>query len=154
MDTYSGDACRSELTSLQTCFSGVTFPPPALNILSSIDQEIGESDAVVLMNGLTFLSPSQQCVEAITPFLCLYIFNLCDSNGTLHIITRGDCINVRDDVCTSEWNQAIVTFGSEVLPVCEDLPDLTEVCIGKLLGDTIMLDMLPCNIALSRECYM
>ena len=121
----------SELTSLQECFSGVTSPSSALNLPSSIDQETGESDAVGLMNGLTFLSPSQQCVEAITPFLCLYIFNLCDSNYTLHTITRGDCINVRDDVCTSEWNQAIVIFGSEVLPVCEDLPDLTEVCIGK-----------------------
>ena len=125
---YSGEVCRDELMSLQMCFSGVTSP---LNIPSSIDQQIGENDAMSLVNGLSFLNPSQQCSEAIMPFLCLYIFSLCDSSNTLHTILRQDCLDIRDDVCAREWSQAVAFLGGGVLPVCEDLPDVIENCTGK-----------------------
>ena len=129
--TYSGEVCRDELTSLQMCFSGVTSPPPALNIPSLVDQQTGERDAMNLVNGLSFLSPSQQCREAIVPFLCLSIFTLCDSSNRLHTILREDCLALRDDICADEWSQAVAFLGTEVLPVCEDLPDITDECIGK-----------------------
>ena len=125
---YSGEVCRDELMSLQMCFSGVTSP---LNIPSSIDQQGGESGATTLVNGLSFLNPSQQCSEAIIPFLCLSIFGFCDSNNTLHTILRQDCLDIRDDVCDSVWSQAIAFLGDGVLPVCEDLPDITVDCIGR-----------------------
>ena len=128
---YSGEVCRDELTSLQMCFSGVISPPPPLNIPSSIDQQTGESDAMSLENGLSFLNPSQQCTEAIMPFLCLYTFSLCDSSNTLHTILRQDCLDMRDDVCASEWSQAFAFLGDGILPVCEDLPDVIENCTGK-----------------------
>ena len=129
---YSGDICRNELLSLQTCFSGVTSPSPALNIPSSIDQETGESDATRLVNGLSFFNPSQQCKEAIIPFLCISIFNLCDSSNTLHTALRKDCLYIRDDVCVSEWSTAVEFLGADVLPVCEELPDnITLECTGK-----------------------
>ena len=126
---YSGEICKDELVSLQMCFSGVTSP---LNIPSSIDQQTGESDAMSLVNGLSFLNPSQQCSEAIMPFLCLYTFNLCDSNNTLHTILRQDCLDIRDDICAREWSQGVTFLGDGVLPVCEDLPDVIENCTGKL----------------------
>ena len=125
---YSGEVCRDELMSLQICFSGVASPPPPLNIPSSIDQQTEESDAMRLVNSL---NPSQQCSEAIMPFLCLYTFSLCDSSNTLHTILRQDCLDIRDDVCTREWSQAIAFLGDGVLPVCEDLPDVIENCTGK-----------------------
>ena len=125
---YSGDICRYELLALQTCFSGVTSP--ALDIPSSIDQETGESDAVRLVNSLSSFNSSQQCQEAIMPFLCISIFNLCDSSNTLHTITREDCLYIRDDVCTSEWSMTVKFLGADVLPVCEDLPDNNVECIG------------------------
>ena len=132
MTVYSGDICRNELLSLQTCFSGVTSPPPALNIPSSIDQETGESDAMMLLNGLSFLNPSQQCKEAIIPFLCISIFNLCDSSNTLHTALREDCLYIRDDVCFSELSTTVGFLGAVVLPVCEELPDdITVECTGK-----------------------
>ena len=124
---YSGEVCRDELVSLQMCFSGVTSP---LNIPSSIDQQSRENDAMSLVNGLSFLNPSQQCSEAIMPFLCLSIFSLCDSNNTLHTILRQDCLDIRDDVCAREWSQAVAFLGDGVLPVCEDLPDIIEDCTG------------------------
>ena len=125
---YSGEVCINELASLQMCFSGVTSP---LNIPSSIDQQTGETDAMSLVNGLSFLNPSQQCSEAIMPFLCLSIFSLCDSNNTLHTILRQDCLDIRDDVCDSVWSQAVSFLGDGVLPVCEDLPDVIVDCIGR-----------------------
>ena len=133
VSVYSGDVCRNELLLLQACLSGVTSPPPALNIPSSIDQETGESDAMSLVNGLSFLNPSQQCQEAIIPFLCISIFNLCDSSNTLHTSLREDCLYIRDDVCVSEWNTAVEFLGAYVLPVCEELPDdiTMQECTGK-----------------------
>ena len=83
-----------------------------------------------LVNGLSFLNPSQQCKEAIIPFLCISIFNLCDSSNTLHTITREDCLYIRDDVCARVWHTAVNFLGADVLPVCEDLPDITIECIG------------------------
>ena len=126
---YSGDVCRDELMSLQMCFSGGTSPP-ALNIPSSIDQQTEESNTMRLVNSLPFLNPSRECIEDIVPFLCLYIFSLCDSNNTLHTILRQDCLDIRDDVCAREWSQAVAFLGDGVLPVCEDLPDVTEDCTG------------------------
>ena len=114
--------------SLQMCFSGVTSP---LNIPSSIiDQQTGENTVMSFVNGLRFLSPSQQCSEAIMPFLCLSIFSLCDSNNTLHTILRQDCLDIRDNFCIQEWAFA-VSLNAEALPVCEDLLDLTVDCIGR-----------------------
>ena len=131
VSVYSGDICRNELLSLQTCLSDVTSP--ALNIPSSIDQETGESVAMRLVNGLSFLNPSQQCQEAIIPFLCISIFNLCDSSNTLHTAPREDCVYIRDDVCVSEWSTAVELLGADVLPVCEELPDdiTVQECTGK-----------------------
>ena len=126
---YSGDICRSELLSSQTCFSGMISPP--LNIPSSIDQETGESDVVRLVNGLSILNPSQECKEAIIPFLCISIFNLCDSSNTLHTALREDCLYIRDDICLREWSM-VVEFLADALPVCEELPgNITVECIGR-----------------------
>ena len=138
---YSGEVCRGELMSLQMCFSGVTSPPPALNIPSSIDQQTGESDTMRLVNSLPLLNPSQECTEAIKPFLCLYTFNLCDSSNTLHTILRQDCLDIRDDVCSREWAVA-TSLSAGALPVCEDLPDIIEDCSNMMntsdLNDQVM----------------
>jgi hypothetical protein len=129
---YAGDVCRETLTKLQTCFSGVTTPPPALNIPSTVDQETGEGNALNLVNGLPLLNPSPQCREAIMPFLCLYTFTLCDSSNNLHTILREDCLGLRDDICAEEWIQAVGFLGNGILPICENLPDGVDECSGKL----------------------
>ena len=133
MVAYSGEVCREVFSSLQTCFSGeMSTTTPALNIPSLVDQEAGERDAMNLVNGLSFLNPSPQCREAIIiPFLCLYIFTLCDSSNNLHTTSRDDCLELRDNICAEEWSQAVGLLGPGVLPLCEDLPDITDECIGK-----------------------
>ena len=64
------------------------------------------------------------------PFLCLSIFQLCDASNNLHTILRQDCLALRDDVCAEQWSQAVEFLGARVLPVCEDLPDITIECQG------------------------
>ena len=114
---------------MQTCVSGEMSP---LNIPSLNDQGTRERDAQNLIAGLNFLRPlpSEECREAIMPFLCLFIFELCDSSGHLHTVLRADCLTLRDDVCADVWRQAAAFLGDGVLPVCEDLPDITVECIG------------------------
>ena len=129
--TYSGVVCRETFVSMQTCFSGDTSPPPALNIPSLIDQEAGERDARNLVDGLFLLGPSPQCREAILPFLCLSTFMLCDSSNNLHTILRKNCLELRDNICAEEWSQAVAFLGRGVLPDCEQLPNDTDRCIGR-----------------------
>ena len=132
MTPYSGEVCNGVLTSLQMCFSGETTPPAALNIPGSlIDQQRGERDAMDLVNGLSILNPSPQCREAIMPFLCLFFFSLCDSSNHLHTILREDCLELRDDICAEEWSLAVGFLGAGVLPVCEELSDDADECIGR-----------------------
>ena len=95
-----------------------------------INQEEGERNAQMLVDGLSLIS-SPECSEAVTPFLCLYIFTLCDSDNRLHTILRGDCLELRDTVCVDEWSQAVGILGTGVLPVCEELLEIEDECVGK-----------------------
>lgn len=95
-----------------------------------VDQDLGEMDAGSLLNGLSFLKPTPQCMERVMPFLCLFIFKLCDTSSHLHTALREDCLDLRDDICADEWRQAVAFLGDGVLPVCEDLPDITDDCLG------------------------
>ena len=132
VQTYSGEVCRAELTSLQTCFTGVA-PSPPLSIPSNIDQQSSEINAMLLVNGLSFTNPSQECRDAVLPFLCLALFPLCDSNGNLHSIVREDCVALRDEICVEVWKAAIMFTGEErVLPICEELKNTSNACICKL----------------------
>ena len=127
---YSGEICAEFLTPLQACFSD-TSPPAPLNIPSAVDQQQGETDAIRLLNGLFFLNPSPECLETVRPFLCLHVFGLCDSRDNFHTTLREECLRLRDGVCSAEWIAAMSLLPPEALPVCEDLQDSTEECIGK-----------------------
>ena len=132
VSSYSGGVCTNQLTALQACFSGATSPPPPLSIPSTIDQKQGESDAMQLLNGLLFLNPTPECLEAVNPFLCLHIFQLCDARGNLRTTLREECLRIRETACFSEWARALSILPPGTLPVCEDLPDSSDECIGML----------------------
>ena len=88
---------------------------------------------MMLMNGIAFLNPSPQCREVILPFLCLFVFKLCDLDSHFHNSLREDCLEIRDDICAEEWLSAVNFLGDRVLPICEDLPDITDECdVGML----------------------
>ena len=88
--------------------------------------------AMQLLNGLSFISASPECEKAVLPFLCLHLFGLCDSNGTLYHPSSMDCETISTEVCQREWTAATNLLGQETLPRCESLPEESLEC-GKYL---------------------
>ena len=85
-----------------------------------------ESTARDLIFRLEFLRPSDECKEAVTPFLCLDLFGLCDSSGVSLQPTSGQCEDVRDRACRTEWATAL-SLGVD-LPDCESFPSEQASC--------------------------
>ena len=67
----------------------------------------------------------KQCLDAIVPFLCQYAFPPCDvGGGDVQIISKTQCANIRDALCSVEWNLAMRTSaGAALLPRCESFID-------------------------------
>ena len=67
----------------------------------------------------------KQCLDAVMPFLCQYAFPPCDVNGgNVQIISKTQCTNIRDALCSVEWNLAMRTpAGAALLPNCESFND-------------------------------
>ena len=128
MAVYEGQVCLSELTRWQHCFSPQS--DAMVYVPSDVDQQGAEDAANTLFSYLPFLSPSPECVSAIRPFLCLYLFGSCDSNNQLHQVMQTDCERLRDDVCAREWALAERFLGQGVLPNCDDLTKKEEECQG------------------------
>ena len=125
---YSGEICRDTLISKHMCLSDTT----ELGIPTSKDQQIMENKVQQILAAVPLLNPSPECAEKIKPFLCLHLFGLCDSSGSLHTVGREDCLELRDVVCSREWEKTVQTLGAEVVPICEELTNITDDCFGKV----------------------
>lgn len=93
-----------------------------------------EREILLLVQTLPVLEPSPECKERVKPFLCLQALGLCDSDGSHRTIPQKDCMELRDDICAKKWQVAVAfNVGGRILPVCEDLPDVSSVdeCLGK-----------------------
>ena len=110
---YSGEVSRNELTSLQECFFG---SPSPLTIPSTTDQIQGETDAAILLRGLSLplLGIDPECEERIRPFLCFHIFGLCDTSNNLRTTLRDTCAELWDSICMREWSIATSLLGPGV----------------------------------------
>ena len=130
---YSGEACSNELGQWQQCFSQQANRSTDIYIRSDINPQQAEEMAKTFFGGLSLFSPSSECVSHLRPFLCLYLFGLCDSNNQSLQVTQADCERLRDDVCTQEWALAERYLGRDALPQCSDFPNQEEEsCSSKL----------------------
>ena len=124
---YTGTVCSEELQQWQMCFSSQqtndVFVP------SNIDQEGAEAMANQLLTGLQFFSASPECVTAIKPFMCLYLFGSCDANNQLRQVSQSECMRLRDDVCAEPWER-INMFQEGALPDCSTFVDQEIECLG------------------------
>ena len=95
-----------------------------------------EGQVNLLLNSLnTFISPSPECRAAVEPFLCLYLFGLCDSSGVAYGPSSEECVFISTDVCASEWSQAnslLIQVGRSPLPECTSFPSTATDISGKL----------------------
>ncbi len=107
---------------MQSCLMGDQGDGNIYVPASGSQDEI-ESNARALIASLPVLRPSQECEEAIVPFLCLYLFRLCGMNGSLHQPSSQQCSDVSGNICASEWQTAETLVARERLPDCTSLPD-------------------------------
>ena len=120
---YRGEACREELLTQQACLTG---GGEEVYIPQDINQEETELQAYQLLTvGLSFLQTSAECEAAVRPFLCLYLFGLCDSgSGQVYQPSFSECVTLMTETCAAEWQVAINTqLGQSLLPSCESFPD-------------------------------
>ena len=83
------------------------------------------------LTGLQILNPSPECREVVEPFLCLYVFGLCDSSGELYLPSSGECETLTTETCAREWTMAQSLLSSDQLPQCNSLPVTSVACNGE-----------------------
>ncbi len=99
-------------------------------ISSDIDQTATESQVTLIQGGLSILSPSTECLDAVVPFLCLYYFGLCDSSGNLFEPSTETCATISTDICQREWTMAENLIA---LPTCDMFGEQLTACNGMCL---------------------
>ena len=101
-------------------------------IIANVDQEASESTAQLVVDGLPLLGATETCTSSFVPFMCLYLFPLCDGNGTVTRPSRDQCIEISTVICKDEWQKALaISSVKEKLPKCESLALAREgVCKG------------------------
>lgn len=134
---YVGTICSNELSQQQSCFSGLETNE--ILISPDVNQEVGENTAISLLRGLQLLSPSQKCMVAIKPFMCLYLFGLCDVKNQLHQISQADCVRIRDELCAEQWKTATMILGEGVLPDCSAYDGHDIQCSGIVIQKSYLL---------------
>ena len=136
---YIGMQC---LESFQSCSSS---EESSLDIF--ISSYINNQSAIEeLFSGLdTLVQPSKECRIRLVPFLCLYYFGLC-KDGVEYGPNGADCLDIRDNVCKSEWqreNNLLISRGLQPLPDCSIFSENGLVCntynSESAIGDNIIM---------------
>ena len=128
-ETYAGSVCREVLQTQQSCLPDRNATG---DIIITVDpassQKDKEEQAKLFIGGLSFLDPSPDCMEAVVPFLCFYIFPLCDSSGRPYQPSAAECSTLIDGICAREFETAATFATSDQLPQCQLLPETTLEC--------------------------
>ena len=129
---YTQEACQDYLLTLQGC-----LPDGQRNsyvYVSATNQEEKEKQAVQILDGLSKIGATSECRAVAEPFLCLYIFGLCDSSGMVYAPSYEDCVLISTDLCASEWataNQFLPLLGQPSLPECSSFQRAASAISGK-----------------------
>ena len=92
---------------------------------------------------------SKECLAAVMPFLCQYVYPPCDGNGSAQFITQEQCINIRDDVCEIEWRITMTTEHGNLLPVCEIFGNDNE---SSSINNELNMEPLRCHYQFKEFC--
>ena len=138
--SYTGEVCLSVLKELQAT---VTLDTTDISnatdvyIASGVDQTHNEQFLNFVVDAIEFGSTfsSQKCVDAFLPFMCQYLFPLCNTSGDLLLPSQEECLAISTGVCQVEWD-LLSRVAADYLPICADLPRSTDNSItGKLTGN-------------------
>ena len=140
---YEG-ICSAHLKHLQT-------PNNSLTVV--VNSAITEQQLSTFFNALEGSSDliSDECSVAIIPFTCQYVYPPCDGSGNAKFITQEQCINIRDEVCISEWRFAMATGLGSLLPICEAI-DADNNNISQIKEESNILEPLKCHYQFREFC--
>ena len=119
------ETCKNILAQLQKCLPEKEEGSEEVYISSAVDQTEAENIAMIWIESLPLLNLSPECFQIAEPFLCLYLFPLCDNTTTYHP-TYNECVVLTTDVCQSEWEKASLLIND--LPQCSDFEDVPTLC--------------------------
>lgn len=124
--TNKASLCYPFLTQYKTCIPSLTNKS-GVYIASSVNLQQSESTAtkIQIFEGLL----SSECQKVALPFLCLYLFPLCDDKNTAYLPSMMECISISTGICNVEWNFAASYVN---LPDCSRLPNVSTACTGML----------------------
>ena len=128
---YTGAACQNHLLTLQSCV--LDRQSRSYVYVSATDQEEKERQAVQILDGLTTLGATPECRAVAEPFICLYLFGLCDSSGMVYAPSYVECVLISTDVCASEWamaNRFLPLLGLPSLPECRSFQSTASAISG------------------------
>ena len=140
---YTGMQC---LEFLQSCSSNEEsiFISSYINDQSAIEELF--SGIILGLDAL--VQPSKECRKRLVPFLCLYYFGLC-KDGVEYGPNGADCLDLRDNVCISEWqkgNNLLILHGLQPLPDCSIFSENGLVCSTynseSAIGDKMCVSLL------------
>ena len=94
---------------------------------------------------------SKPCQDIALPFLCQYIFPPCNvSSGDVNYINQAGCVDVRDGVCSFEWNVVMNTPSASLLPNCEHFDDDDDNSSQN--GSVVVPQSLQCHYQFKKYC--
>ena len=99
---------------------------------SNITLEQNEDTAILFHYGLDYVRGTKECKSSILSFMCLYLFPVCDENGTVHRPSREDCREIAV-LCKDELEGILNLPGIQRLlhlPDCLSLPNSSSVLSG------------------------
>ncbi|KAL5515467.1 hypothetical protein EMCRGX_G000637, partial [Ephydatia muelleri] len=127
---YSKSTCFQALSEISACLPGTQHNDSSIKIAANVDQETNDETAQLIISGLPLLGASEMCKSSLIPFMCLYLFPLCDGKGMAHKPSIDQCIEISTVLCKDEWQkaQSISTVKNQ-LPDCQRL-SISASCLG------------------------
>ena len=96
---YNGSVCLEELQQWQNCLPERENVSDSVFIPSDVDQELIETQAEMLFEGLQqSVGPSQECKTEFKSFWCLLLFPLCDDSGQRRLPSSDQCTSLQTDI--------------------------------------------------------
>ena len=100
------------------------------------------------------LNGSQECQDAAVPFMCQYMFPLCDNDtGELYLPTQEECLRISNQVCSQEWNIAKQFGYGDQLPHCAKLPPGRNGIINNVIMIVVLYIYRMISMGHDYHCY-
>ena len=133
-----GETCLSVLQQIQAAVTVMSDDDTNTMTVYIAHGEMGQTQSEellkLLMSVMLWLdsSSNQECVDAFFPFMCQYLFPLCNTSGDLLLPSQEECLAISTGVCQVEWD-LLSRVAADYLPICADLPQGTSINTSKYL---------------------